>query len=48
MKVSVKDGNISNKMMMGKRLKGLCEVRIVDETNGFGLVFVKKIESGWH
>ena len=27
---------------MGKRLQGFGEVRIVDETNGFGLDFVKK------
>ena len=29
---------------MGKRLERFGEVRIVDETNGFGLDFVKKIE----
>ena len=30
---------------MGKRLKRFGEVRIIDETNGFGLDFVEKIES---
>ena len=29
---------------MGKRLDRLCEVRFIDETNGFGLDFVKKRE----
>ena len=43
-KVSVKNGKISNQMTMEKRLDGLGEVRIVDETNGFGLNFVKKKE----
>ena len=33
--------------MMRERLKGFGEVRIVDETNGFGLDFVKKIETGF-
>ena len=32
---------------MGKRLEGFGEVRIVDETNGFGLDYVKKTESGF-
>ena len=31
--------------MMGKRLGQFGEVRIIDETNGFGLEFVKKTES---
>ena len=31
----------------GKRLERLGEVRVVDETNGFGLDFVKKTESGF-
>ena len=31
--------------MMGKRLERFGEVRIVDETNGFGLDFVEKTES---
>ena len=30
---------------MGMRLKRFGEVRIVDETNGFGLDFVEKTES---
>ena len=32
---------------MGKRLDRFGEVRIVDETNGFGLDFVEKRESGF-
>ena len=32
---------------MGKRLERFGEVRIVDETNGLGLDFVKKAESGF-
>ena len=32
---------------MGKRLERFGEVRIIDETNGFGLDFVKKTESGF-
>ena len=32
---------------MGKRLERSGEVRIVDETNGFGLEFVEKTESGF-
>ena len=32
---------------MGKRLERFGEVRIVGETNGFGLDFVKKTESGF-
>ena len=32
---------------MEKRLERFDEVRIVDETNGFGLQFVKKTESGF-
>ena len=32
---------------MGKRLERFCEVRIVDETNGFGLDFVEKTEGGF-
>ena len=31
---------------MGKRLERFGEVRIVDETNGFRLDFVKKTDSG--
>ena len=30
---------------MGKRLERFGEVRIIDETNGFGLEFVEKTES---
>ena len=30
---------------MGKRLERFDEVRIIDETNGFGLGFVEKTES---
>ena len=33
--------------MAGKRLETFGEVRIIDETNGFGLDFVKKTESGF-
>ena len=44
-KVSIKDGKISNQTMMGKRLERFGEVRVVDETNGFGLDFVEKTES---
>ena len=32
---------------MGKRLERFGEVRIADETNGFGLDFVKMTESGF-
>ena len=32
---------------MGKRLERFGEVRIIDETNGFGLDFVEKTESGF-
>ena len=32
-------------MTMGKRLERFGEVRIIDETNGFGLDFVEKTES---
>ena len=32
---------------MGKRLERFGEVGIIDETNGFGLDFVKKTESGF-
>ena len=31
---------------MGERLERFGEVRIIDETNGFGLDFVKKTERG--
>ena len=44
-KVSVIDGEISNKMTMGKRLERFGEVKIVDETNGFVLDFFEKTES---
>ena len=44
-KLSVKDGKISNETTMGKRLERFGEARMVDETNGFGLDFVKKTES---
>ena len=30
---------------MGKRLERFGEIRIIDETNGFGLDFVEKTES---
>ena len=46
-KVSIKDGKISNYTMMGKRLERFGEVRTVDETNGFGLDFVEKTETGF-
>ena len=46
-KVSVKDGKISNLTMMGRRLERFGEVRIVDEMNGFGLDFAKETESGF-
>ena len=45
MKVSIKDGKISNQTMIVKRL-GRFEVRIVDESNGFKMDFVKK-KGGW-
>ena len=32
---------------MGKRLERFGEVRIIGETNGFGLDFVEKVESGF-
>ena len=32
---------------MVKRLERFGEVRIIDETNGFGLDFVEKTESGF-
>ena len=32
---------------MGKRLERFGEARIIDETNGFGLDFVEKTESGF-
>ena len=32
---------------MGKRLERFGEVRIIDETNGFGLDFAEKTESGF-
>ena len=44
MKVSIKDGKISNKQR-SERLERFGKVRIVDETNGFGLDFVKKTEN---
>ena len=44
-KLSIKDGKIPNQSTMGKRLERFGEVRIIDETNGFGLDFVKKTES---
>ena len=33
--------------MLRKRLERYCEIGIVDETNGFGLDFVEKTESGF-
>ena len=48
--VSVEVGKICNKMTTGKRLERfgeICEVGIVEETNGFGLDFVEKKESGF-
>ena len=44
-KESVEDEKISYQTMMGKRLERFGEVRIADETNGFGLDFVEKRES---
>ena len=32
---------------MGKRWERFGEIRIIDETNGFGLNFVEKMESGF-
>ena len=32
---------------MGKRLERFGEVRIIDETNGFALDFVEKMETGF-
>ena len=44
-KVSAKDGKISNQITMGKKLERFGEARIVDERNGFGLDIVEKTES---
>ena len=44
-KVSVKDGKISNQKTMGIRLERFGEVGIVDKTNDFGLGFIEKTES---
>ena len=46
-KLSVRDGKISNQTTMGKRSGRFGEARIVDETKGFGLDFLKKTESGY-
>ena len=46
-KVSIKDGKISNQTTMGKRLERIGEVRIVNETNYFEPDFVKKTEIGF-
>ena len=43
MKESVKDGKISNQVIMRRRLKRFGKVGVVDETNGFGLDFAEKI-----
>ena len=45
MKVFIKDGKISNQSTMGKRLERFGEIRIIDETNGFGLDFAEQTES---
>ena len=37
LKIFAKHGEICNETTMGKKLEGLGEVRIVDETNGYGL-----------
>ena len=37
----------ATKTTMGKRLERFGEVRIFDETSGFGLDFVKKTEGGF-
>ena len=37
----------SNETTLGERLERFGEVRIVGETNGFGLDFVEKTESGF-
>ena len=46
-KSSLKDGKMANLTTMRKRLQRRGEVGIVDETNGFGLDFVEKAESGF-
>ena len=46
-KVSVKDRKISKSTAMGRKLEIFGEVRIIDETNGFGLEFFKKTKSGF-
>ena len=45
-KVSVNDGKISNQTTMEKGLERFDEIEIVAETNGFGLDFATKTESG--
>ena len=41
---SIKNGEISDMAPMGKRLKRLSEVAVIDATNGFGLDFVKEAQ----
>ena len=41
----MKDGKLSNETMMGETLERFGEVRIINETNGFGLDFVEKTKS---
>ena len=43
MKVSVRDGKISDETTMGKRLERFGGVRIVGETNGFGLDILSRL-----
>ena len=44
MKMSVENGKICNQTTMGERLKRICEVWIVDETNCSRLDFIEKME----
>ena len=46
-KASLTVGNVCNQMTIRKGLRRPGEVCIVDETNGFGLDFVEKTESGF-
>ena len=43
MKISTENGKISNQATMRERLEIFGEVWIIDETDGFGVDFVKKM-----
>ena len=43
MKISIENGKICNQATMRERMERFCEVWIIDETDGFGLHFVKKM-----